>query len=48
MLDVWEKELLQKMLVKHSWNVSHTALALNLSRQQLYNKIKRFGLAPLI
>ncbi|MFQ5511782.1 MAG: sigma 54-interacting transcriptional regulator [Candidatus Krumholzibacteriia bacterium] len=48
MLYVWERELLQKVLVKHSWNVTQTASALHLSRQQLYNKIKRFGLAPLI
>jgi transcriptional regulator with PAS, ATPase and Fis domain len=40
-----EKELIRKMLIKHSWNVSRTAGALKISRQQLHNKIKKFGLS---
>jgi transcriptional regulator with PAS, ATPase and Fis domain len=44
----WEKQFIQKMLVRNSWNVSRTANALKISRQQLHNKIKKHGLSPEI
>jgi Nif-specific regulatory protein len=48
MLVVWEKELIRKMLITHSWNISRTAASLKISRQQLHNKIKRYNLTPII
>jgi Nif-specific regulatory protein len=48
MLLVLEKELIRKMLIKNSWNVSRTATALQVSRQQLHNKIKKYGLTPIV
>ena len=41
MLVGWEKEVIRKMLIKNSWNVSRTATVLKVSRQQLHNKIKK-------
>jgi len=48
MIEVWEKELIRKKLIHHSWNVSKTAGVLQISRQQLHNKIKKFRLTPII
>ncbi len=48
MQQLWEKQFLRKMLVRNSWNVSRTAVALKISRQQLHNKIKRHSLGPEI
>ncbi|UCG50410.1 MAG: sigma 54-interacting transcriptional regulator [Candidatus Latescibacterota bacterium] len=48
MLLVWEKELIRKMLIKNSWNVSKTASVLRVSRQQLHNKIKKYELNPIV
>jgi transcriptional regulator with PAS, ATPase and Fis domain len=48
LLEVWEKELIRKKLIQYSWNVSKTAETLQISRQQLHNKIKKFGLTPII
>ena len=44
----WEKEILQKMLITHSWNISQTAAALRISRQQLHSKIRRHKLSSII
>jgi len=43
-----EKSFIRKMLIKNSWNVSRTASTIKISRQQLHNKIKKFGLHPEI
>ncbi len=48
MLVVWEKEILRRMLIAHSWNISKTATALKVSRQQLHSKIKKYNLTPII
>jgi transcriptional regulator with GAF, ATPase, and Fis domain len=40
-----EKDYINVMLIRNGWNVSKTASVLKISRQQLYIKIKRFGLA---
>ncbi|UCH84797.1 MAG: sigma 54-interacting transcriptional regulator [Candidatus Latescibacterota bacterium] len=48
MLTGWEKEVIRKMLIKNSWNVSRTATALKVSRQQLHNKIRKYDLNPII
>ncbi len=45
---VWEKQFIQKMLVRNSWNVSKTASVLKISRQQLHNKIRKHSLSPEI
>ncbi len=45
---VWEKEIIQKMLIMHSWNISQTAEALKISRQQLHAKIRRHKISPII
>jgi Nif-specific regulatory protein len=45
---VWEKEIIQKMLITHSWNISQTAAALKISRQQLHSKIRRHKIGPVI
>jgi transcriptional regulator with GAF, ATPase, and Fis domain len=39
-----EAEYIRRMLIKHNWNVSKTAKILQISRQQLHIKIKKFGL----
>lgn len=44
----WEKEVIRKVLIKNGWNVSRTAIVLQISRQQLHNKIKRFQLRPIV
>jgi Nif-specific regulatory protein len=44
----WEKEYIRKMLIRNSWNVSRTATTLQISRQQLHNKIKKHSLHPEI
>jgi Nif-specific regulatory protein len=43
-----EKEIIRKMLITHSWNVTRTAVALKVSRQQLYSKMRKYKLNPLI
>lgn len=48
MLLLREKELIRKALIKQSWNVSKTAGVLKVSRQQLHNKIKKYGLTPIV
>jgi transcriptional regulator with GAF, ATPase, and Fis domain len=48
MLEVWEREIIRRMLVAHSWNISRTAEALQISRQSLHGKIKRYGLVPVV
>lgn len=48
MLVVWEREVIRRMLIAHSWNVSKAAAALKISRQQLHGKIKRYNLTPII
>jgi transcriptional regulator with GAF, ATPase, and Fis domain len=45
---IWEKEIIQKMLITHSWNISQTAAALKISRQQLHSKIRRHKISPII
>jgi transcriptional regulator with GAF, ATPase, and Fis domain len=41
-----EKDYIGKMLIKNGWNVTRTAQTLQISRQQLHIKIKKFGLSP--
>jgi Nif-specific regulatory protein len=43
-----EKEIIRKMLITHSWNVSRTADSLKISRQQLYSKMRKYKLTPII
>jgi Nif-specific regulatory protein len=45
---VWEKEIIHKMLITHSWNISQTAAALKISRQQLHSKIRRHKISSII
>ena len=47
-MEYWEKDFIRKMLIKNSWNVSRTASTIKISRQQLHNKIKKFGLSQEI
>jgi len=46
-LDDLEKDHIQKILKKYSWNISRAAKALNIDRVTLYNKISKFGLKPV-
>jgi Nif-specific regulatory protein len=48
MLFVWEREIIQKTLIAHSWNITRTAGALKISRQQLHAKVKKHKLTPAI
>jgi len=48
MLLGWEREIIQRTLIAHSWNISRTAAVLKISRQQLHAKIKKYKLAPVI
>lgn len=48
MLFVWEREIIQKTLIVHSWNITRAAAALKISRQQLHAKIKKHKLTPAI
>jgi len=48
MAQLWEKQFIRKMLVRNSWNVSRTAGVLQISRQQLHNKIKKHNLSQEI
>ena len=41
-----ETELIRKTLVMHAWNVAEAAKELDVSRQLLYNKMKKFNLSP--
>jgi Nif-specific regulatory protein len=43
-LQQFESQIIRQTLDKHSWNVTMTAKALAISRQQLHNKIKKFKL----
>jgi len=43
-LEEVEKHLIQRMLARHSGNVSHAASALGLSRSALYRRLEKFGL----
>ena len=44
-LDRVEEQILRQALAQHSGNVTQVSKALDLSRQQLYNKFKRYGIA---
>ncbi len=44
----WEREIIQRSLIAHSWNITRTATVLKISRQQLHAKIKKYKLAPII
>ena len=44
-LQQYESQIIRQTLEKHSWNVTLTAKALDISRQQLHNKIKKFNLS---
>ncbi len=39
-----EKIHIESVLVKHNWNITHSAEALGIDRVTLYNKINRYGL----
>ncbi|WP_295436430.1 sigma-54-dependent Fis family transcriptional regulator [uncultured Thiodictyon sp.] len=41
-----ELEVIRAGLERHHWNISRTAASLNMSRNTLYRKIERHGLAP--
>jgi Nif-specific regulatory protein len=43
-LQDYEAQLIRQTLDKHSWNITSAAKALNISRQQLHNKIKKFNI----
>jgi transcriptional regulator with PAS, ATPase and Fis domain len=40
----WEKAYLSQALSQHKGNVSHTALALNISRVALQQKMRKYSL----
>jgi Nif-specific regulatory protein len=40
----YEVEVIRQALDKHSWNITSAAKSLEISRQQLHNKIKKFNL----
>ncbi|WP_295945176.1 sigma-54-dependent Fis family transcriptional regulator [uncultured Xanthomonas sp.] len=44
-LDSAERSVLQQQLERHRWNVSRTADALGISRNTLYRKLRKHGLA---
>ncbi len=44
-LDSAERSVLQQQLERHHWNVSRTADALGISRNTLYRKLRKHGLA---
>jgi len=41
-----ELEVVRECLGRHQWNISRTAATLGMSRNTLYRKIHRYGLAP--
>jgi Nif-specific regulatory protein len=43
-LQDYESQVIRQMLDKHSWNITSAAKALEISRQQLHNKIKKFNI----
>lgn len=43
-LEDYEKEIIARILRKHSGNISHTAGELKIGRQTLYRKIQKYGL----
>jgi DNA-binding NtrC family response regulator len=43
-LEDYEKEIISRVLLKHRGNISHTAEELNIGRQTLYRKIRKYGL----
>jgi DNA-binding NtrC family response regulator len=45
-LDELEKNHIQQLLEKYSWNISASAKALKVDRVTLYNKIKKYNLKP--
>jgi DNA-binding NtrC family response regulator len=45
-LDELEKNHIQQILDKYSWNISASAKALKVDRVTLYNKIKKYNLKP--
>lgn len=45
-LDDLEKNHINNILVKYSWNISRSAKALGVDRVTLYNKISKYGLKP--
>ncbi|MDY5305490.1 sigma-54 interaction domain-containing protein [Fusobacterium gastrosuis] len=44
LLERYEKDILQRMLEKYSYNITHAAIALKLPRQTLQRKIKKYEL----
>ncbi|UYC12956.1 sigma-54-dependent Fis family transcriptional regulator [Xanthomonas sp. CFBP 8445] len=46
-LDSAERSVLQQQLERHRWNVSRTADALGISRNTLYRKLRKHGLATV-
>jgi Nif-specific regulatory protein len=43
-LNHYESQVIRQTLDKYSWNITTTAKALEISRQQLHNKIKKFNI----
>jgi transcriptional regulator with PAS, ATPase and Fis domain len=43
-MDEYEKEIIDRILRKHAGNISQAASELDLSRQTLYRKIRKYGL----
>ncbi|HEU4929536.1 MAG TPA: helix-turn-helix domain-containing protein, partial [Candidatus Krumholzibacteria bacterium] len=44
-IDRLEEQILRRALAHHAGNVTQVSKALNLSRQQLYNKFRKYGIA---
>ncbi len=45
-LEDFERNFIMQILNKYSWNITHTAKALQVDRVTLYNKIKKYDLKP--
>ncbi len=45
-LEDFERTFILQILNKYSWNITHTAKALQVDRVTLYNKIKKYDLKP--
>ena len=43
-LEILEKEIMKTALLRNRYNISKTASELKLSRQTLYNKLKKYSL----
>lgn len=44
-LQIYEAQIIRRALDEYSWNITSAAKALEISRQQLHNKIKKFNIS---